>query len=410
VAKWEEEVKKKRLELTQQAIATETSPWLRFTDWERVLAESKLDLVATYELTTTATTAKPELQRVLEVWNIILDRCLETLESMNYKDVLKWWASPKPESPGQRPFELVERSSLAKYRVTFVRLLFYVLRTAPEDEDSETETGVMYNQRQWQCVQEVRSRLQEPAVVADDSRLTTAVMALIISLVTEDVSQMSQYENPIMHYMAVRGINTATRTFRTPVLYTPILAQMLWMIRLVMLEIAVSDEGWPELGIQCRVDLGAVAGAVAARVKKIRLQHLVEGSYSPASIIIGQLAYGQAINKTTQAPSNIFWSDDRQTVFYDGKGVAVTKIRAMCQALIVELQGLLHKLLFHQDVPLLPLAKFVDSMGHSQLFQQDGYSFVDHAENTAYTVDWQFLYQQMQRDDAQYRLAQVRTA
>jgi len=64
-----------------------------------VLAESKLDLVATHELTATATATEPELQRVLEAWNVIQARCLETLESMNHKDTLKWWASPKPESP-----------------------------------------------------------------------------------------------------------------------------------------------------------------------------------------------------------------------------------------------------------------------------------------------------------------------
>jgi hypothetical protein len=64
-----------------------------------------------------------------------------------------------------------------------------------------------------------------------------------------------------------------------------------------MLKIAISDKSWPELGIQCRVDLGAVI--VAACVKKIRLQHLVIGSYLPAFIIVRQLVYSQAINKTT---------------------------------------------------------------------------------------------------------------
>jgi hypothetical protein len=38
---------------------------------------------------------------------------------------------------------------------------------------------------------------------------------------------MLLYETPIMHYLAVRGINTATGTYRLPALYTPILAQML---------------------------------------------------------------------------------------------------------------------------------------------------------------------------------------
>ena len=81
----------------------------------------------------------------------------------------------------------------------------------------------------------------------------------------------------------------------------------------------------------------------------------------------------------------------------------------MCQELTIELGGLLHNLLFHQSVPPLPLAKLIDSMGSSQLFRQDGYSFVDHAENAAYMVDWTFLYQQMRQDNTQYHLSQARS-
>jgi hypothetical protein len=58
------------------------------------------------------------------------------------------------------------------------------------------------------------------------------------------------------------------------------------MCRLVLLEIAVSDQGWPELGLKSRIKIGAVAGAVAARVRKIRLDHMVKGLFSPVSSIL----------------------------------------------------------------------------------------------------------------------------
>jgi superfamily II DNA helicase RecQ len=181
---------------------------------------------------------------------------------------------------------------------------------------------------------------------------------------------------------------------------------MLWMCRLVLLEIAVSDQGWPELELQSRIEIGAVAGAVAARVRKIRLDHLVEGSFSPASSILTQLAFGQAINSTQQNESNILWSDDIQTVFYQGKGVAMAKLRTMCQAVLLELQDLFHELLFHQSVPPLPLPQLVDSMSSSQFFQRDGYSFVDHIDNAATCqVGWRFLYRQMLQDDPEYHLS-----
>jgi hypothetical protein len=91
---WEEEVKKARLKLSQTPQATEISPWLRFTDWPRVLSESQYDLVRTYNFTATATATEPELSRVQRAWGRILERCLETLESINHKDILKLWAEP----------------------------------------------------------------------------------------------------------------------------------------------------------------------------------------------------------------------------------------------------------------------------------------------------------------------------
>jgi hypothetical protein len=48
--------------------------------------------------------------------------------------------------------------------------------------------------------------------VADnnDRIVIVAVLKLIISLITEDVSQMLLYETLIMHYLAIRVINTTT--------------------------------------------------------------------------------------------------------------------------------------------------------------------------------------------------------
>ena len=67
----------------------------------------------------------------------------------------------------------------------------------------------------------------------------------------------------------------------------------------------------------------------------------------------------------------------------------------MCQALTIELEGLLYELLFHQSVTPVPLPQLVDSMGAAQRFQQKGYSFVDHPDNGCWKVGWEFLWEQM---------------
>jgi len=379
-------------------VATEIDPWLRYTGWEEVLAGSKHDLETTAAFTATATATEPELALLLQSWERILQCSLNTHAAVsNYKDILKWWASPKNEVASQRPFELPEKRSIARYSQTFARLLCYVMRTAPESFEEETETGVMFSELQWSYIKEVREAVAV-AKADNDNELDIALMGLIISLLAQDTSQLLLYESPVMHYLAVRGINPQTKTLYPASQYTPILAHMIWMIRLLMLEVAVSEKGWPELGLQSRKEIGAVAGAVAGRIHELRRGHLCEGSFSPASSILSQLARGQAINRLQSSEANIYWSDDRQTVFYEGRGVAVARVRAMCQALTGELEGLLHGLLFHQGVLPVPLPQLVDSMGTAQRFQQKGYSFTDHPDNARWKVGWEFLWERMLQD------------
>jgi hypothetical protein len=349
-------------------VATEIDPWLRYTGWEEVLAASKHDLVTTAAFTATAAATEPELARLLESWERILQYSLNTHAAVsNYKDILKWWASPKNEVASQRPFELPEKKSIVRYSQTFARLLCYVMRTAPESFEEETETGVIFSELQWSYIKQVREAVAE-AEADNDNELDTALMGLIISLLAQDTSQLLLYESPVMHYLAVRGVNPQTKRFYPSFRYTPILAHMIWIIRLLILEVAVSEKGWLELGLKSRKEIGAAAGAVAERIHQLRRDQLCEGSFSPASSILSQLARGQAINRVQPSEANIYWSDDRQTVFYDGKGVAMAKVRAMCQALMVELKGLLHELLFCQGVPAVPLPQLVDSMGTAQRF------------------------------------------
>ena len=80
---------------------------MQYTGWEEVLAGSKHSLVKTAEFTATATADEPELERVLQSWERIVQRSLATLAAVSqYKDILKWWASPKNEAASQKLFEL----------------------------------------------------------------------------------------------------------------------------------------------------------------------------------------------------------------------------------------------------------------------------------------------------------------
>lgn len=80
-----------------------------------------------------------------------------------------------------------------------------------------------------------------------DPDLTNALMCLCMSVVMQDTSCIRLYESPMMHYLAVRGVDEQSQALRSSFFYTPILATALWVRRLIMLEVAVPLEAWPAI-------------------------------------------------------------------------------------------------------------------------------------------------------------------
>ena len=62
----------------------------------------------------------------------------------------------------------------------------------------------MFFKLQLVCVKSVQEAV---AVAVVDSKLDSALMGLIISLITQDTSQLLLYQLLVMHYLAIRGLN-----------------------------------------------------------------------------------------------------------------------------------------------------------------------------------------------------------
>jgi hypothetical protein len=219
--------------------------------------------------------------------------------------------------------------------------------------------------------------------------------------VMQDTSRIGLYHSPMMHYLAVRGIDVASRSLRSAFFYTPILAGMLWINRLIMLEVAVPREPWPDLQLDSKADVESVPD----RIHQLRRLHLCEGSFSPTSSILTQLAMGKKFNKTHQSPSNIHWSDDEQTINYLGQPVVLAKIESMCRTVIRELHALMSELTFGSPVPAIDLGQIVDSMAWSQAFRRQNFSFIDHAQNQEQVAgDYGFLLERARKKEGKWRL------
>jgi len=142
IEQWKAEAQERRLELLEKAPASEIDPWLKYTQWNTVLNQSQHNLVDTFHFTRMPDPAEPQLTRLLQVWKGILNRCLDTLDGIDHRDVLKWWASPQNEAASQRPFELPQNApkTINKYSGYFEGFICYMMRTAPMD-DWEEATG-----------------------------------------------------------------------------------------------------------------------------------------------------------------------------------------------------------------------------------------------------------------------------
>ena len=217
----------------------------------------------------------------------------------------------------------------------------------------------------------------------------------------QDTSRVGLYHSPMMHYLAVRGVDEQSQSLRSAFFYTPILAGMLWINRLIMLEVAVPTKAWPELKLDSKVDVESVP----ERIHELRQLHLCEGSFSPTSSILTQLAMGKKFNKTHQSPSNIHWSDDEQTIYYLGQPVELGKIETMCSRLIMELQELMMVLTFGSEVPAIDLSRIIDSMAWSQAFRRQNYSFIEHTRNQDQVEgDYRFLLDRARKREGRWKL------
>jgi hypothetical protein len=105
---------------------------------------------------------------------------------------------------------------------------------------------VKYTHNQWKCIQRIRNELETDCPEADstdekdqDPELTSVLMCLCMLTVMQDTSRIGLYDSPMMHYLAVRGVDEQSQSLRSAFFYTPILAGMLWINRLIMLEVAV---------------------------------------------------------------------------------------------------------------------------------------------------------------------------
>lgn len=367
--------------IAQAPEAAELTPWLKHTEWNVALTQTTLTLAELTAYACIPDEVEEELQLVCAAFENIVEQAIATLQTID-ADIRLWLASPKHESPKQMPFAPPQDPhTLVRYTACWKRFCCYMLRTAPATiVDDATVTGVAFTSEQLQQLFKVRRQVERMLHAPQDeqakARLTTCLFALATTCIQQRLDQNTPFASPMMHWLAVEGINASANRLRRPQEYTRVLAGMLYVNRLLTLEFALPAQAWEGLALVRRTACVNATG----RMEEVRRAWLVEGSASPMSKILRQLAYGKAIIKQEGSAPAVNWSSDGLTLWYTGRAIAIDGLRQCIQSLIAETERTLTQLTFG-DATEVPLAQIEDSLTWSGMFNNAGFSFVTATAN-----------------------------
>ncbi|KAI9811941.1 MAG: hypothetical protein M1826_003013 [Phylliscum demangeonii] len=210
------------------------------------------------------------------------------------------------------------------------------------------------------------------------------LFALATMCIQQRLQESRPFTSPMMHFLAVMGIDEVANKLRRPQTYTRVLAGILYINRLLALEYAVPQQAWPTLDLLA----SAARADQLMHLKSIRGAWLTEASGSPTSKIFRQLAYGTGVIKAEGSTAVVNWSPDGQTLWFDGQPITLQPFRVCVDATVRETDLILADLMF-DDRPTVELSAIRDSLSWEGTYNAAGYSFV----NASNGFDKGFAYQ-----------------
>ena len=198
---------------------------------------------------------------------------------------------------------------------------------------------------------------QSPAV---RDQLDHASLALSIALLDHSLKG-DLFENTVIDFIAVLGVDVERQTFRERYGYTSYLSALVKMAQMLVVEKAVQ-----------MADDGLVAQPADA-LDDMRERFLLYGVRAPFGWISRLRTYGKKVQNNTTSLGYIYWSDDEQTLSYKGLRLTMTDFQRFARTPVTLAQSDLGQLfLLHEDreretvVPLLSLHQLQNNPAHNQ--------------------------------------------
>lgn len=138
--------------------------------------------------------------------------------------------------------------------------------------------------------------------------LSEALLQLSMMFWTYQSQDGTMASSTIVHFAAVLGIHPSSLAYRSAYDYTPDLAALVWVGRLLFLEYSLPRFSYDILVYRwpCRAEYPSRP----ERLEAIRTQYMLRGCYSPLAELIEMKAFGRSITQKEGARATLTWAPD----------------------------------------------------------------------------------------------------
>ncbi|OWT42309.1 hypothetical protein VFPPC_18572 [Pochonia chlamydosporia 170] len=247
-----------------------------------------------------------------------------------------------------------------------------------DDDDSEMEAytdgsirGEASSQSDGTGIAVLLPMLQKPGS-CETEEVLEQLFGLSLAL-SEDVPVDGKPSSMVMVFFSgILGFSKGRQSFLPARAFTPHLSALIYHLRLFCIEKALPLRPYRILKIEKRPYTEQLE-----RLQKIRKQLTVQGPQSPFDEFFTLRNYGRVAAKSDTPPFLLYWSDDGQTVHWNGsKTLTMGDFRLLQEYFTTQACDVCHELMFSFE-PYVDLAGIRDDMTNSTA----GYSFVTDPAN-----------------------------
>jgi hypothetical protein len=367
-----------------------TSPWMERTRWHETYRGVRRDILLgmtkmpnVHQLTDdyiinrelNVVSSWQDEQRIAALMPVIddmLDRCSETVRNTS-RVLLCWLRSRKPKDCCDKPFTFVAHAqSERRYRQTFKRFFALVFRTYRMPVDVRRGyTAMQFSETQ---LSRLGGVWEHGALIDDEpmDELRELVFELSVTFCTARITEGQPGKNPLLYFSGILSFSPDAQTFLPAKRFTTHLSALIYVQRLLFLELALPHRAYPHIGIARQSQMGQ-----HERLKTIRLRFTTKGCPSALEEMQSLWNFSRVTRRTEEPSFYLHWSDDGQVVSYGGRfSLTMARYRGLAGYFVGKAEALCDSLMF--DVrPDINLASLKDEMVNACY----GHSFVQDAQN-----------------------------